>query len=168
MVESGIAYPEAPILTFPPCAGGRDLEATSTWAREGTSTWAREGTLVTRKKCPAIKPGKGKVRLLPERRLIRHPLSELLQSFLDSCDNLPDDAFQVGGRFSAMVFESVFVATCAEAYSSGALVKGMVNPDSLRRLRLDPEFYSATQSRTTATEQVRTRLSRAYKILSSD
>ena len=66
MVESGIAYPEAPILTFRPCAGGRDSEA--------TCTWAREGTLVTRKKYPAIKPGKGKVRLLPERRLIRHPL----------------------------------------------------------------------------------------------
>ena len=68
-------------------------------------------------------------------------LSDLLQSFLDSCDNLPDDAFQVGGRFSAMIFESVFVASCAEAYSSGTLVKGTINPDRLRRLRMDQEFY---------------------------
>ena len=93
-------------------------------------------------------------------------LEELLQSFLDSCENLVDDAFQAGGRFSPMVFESVFVASCSDAYSNGTLVRGKINPDSVRRLREDSAFFAATQSRTTATNQVHTRLSRAHEILS--
>ena len=93
-------------------------------------------------------------------------LQELLQSFMHSCANLPREAFQIGGRFSPMVFESVFVASCSDAYSAGGLVQGTISPDSVRTLRTDPKFLAASQSRTTSTDQVRMRLSRAREILS--
>ena len=95
-------------------------------------------------------------------------LEELLQSFIDSCINLGSEAFRVGGRFSPMVFESVFVAACSDAYSSGSLVQGKINSDSVINLRADPQFVAATQSRTTATDQVRIRLARAREIVSFD
>ena len=95
-------------------------------------------------------------------------LEKLLQSFIDCCGNLGDEAFRVGGRFSPMVFESVFVAACFDAYSSNSLVQGKINPDSVRNLRTDQQFLAATQSRTTATDQVRTRLARAREILFFD
>ena len=93
-------------------------------------------------------------------------LEELLQSFIDSCEGLSGDAFQVNGRFSPMVFESVFVATCHDAYSSGKLVRGRIKSESVKDLRADPAFLAATQSRTTATDQVNTRLARAREIIS--
>ena len=93
-------------------------------------------------------------------------LEDLLQSFMDSCESLPQDAFQIGGRFSPMVFESVFVAACLDAHSSGTLINGKINPESVQKLRADQTFVTATQSRTTATDQVRKRLSRAREILS--
>ncbi len=95
-------------------------------------------------------------------------LEGLLQSFIDSCSNLPNDTFQVGGRFSPIVFESVFVAACSGAYSSKTVVDGKINPNSVQKLRADTTFIGATQNRTTATDQVRKRLSRACEILSFD
>lgn len=95
-------------------------------------------------------------------------LEELLQSFLDSCTDLGSDAFQIGGRFSPMVFESVFVATCSQAYEANDTVRGKITPDSLRALRSDPQFSAAAQSRTTATDQVHKRLARAHEILVVD
>ncbi len=95
-------------------------------------------------------------------------LEELLQSFIDSCINLGNEAFRVGGRFSPMVFESVFVAACSDAYSSGSLVQGKINSDSVVKLRADQKFVAATRSRTTATDQVRIRLARAREIVSFD
>lgn len=95
-------------------------------------------------------------------------LEELLESFMESCAKLTADTFRIGGRFSPMVFESVFVASCSEAYGTGTLVSGKINPDSVVTLRTDRKFFSATQSNTTATDQVRTRLDRAREILSFD
>ena len=95
-------------------------------------------------------------------------LEELLQSFMDSCKNLTNDAFRIGGRFSPMVFESVFVAACSDAYSTGLLVQGNISRESVQKLRADAAFLAAAQSRTTATDQVRTRLCRAREILSFD
>lgn len=95
-------------------------------------------------------------------------LEALLQSFMDSCKNLTNDAFRIGGRFSPMVFESVFVAACSDAYSSGQLVQGNISRESVQKLRADPTFLTAAQSRTTAKDQVRTRLCRACEILAFD
>ena len=93
-------------------------------------------------------------------------LKQLLESFLASCQHLPSNAFHSAqNRFSPMVFESVFVAVCREAYEFGTSVKGKVALDSLNRLKGDKEFQSATQSETTRTSNVKKRIERALEIL---
>ena len=96
-------------------------------------------------------------------------LQRLLESFLASCQNLPPDAFHsTQGRFSPMIFESVFVAACLEPYNTGKVVKGKINLESLKRLKDDNHFRSATQSQTTSQRNVKERLERAREILVLD
>ena len=65
----------------------------------------------------------------------------LLDSFLESCRDLPSDAFHsINGRFSPMIFESVFVAACREPHESGCVVEGSIDLDSLNELKEDEEF----------------------------
>ncbi len=93
-------------------------------------------------------------------------LESLLDSFLNSCKALPSDAFRsIQNRFSPMIFESVFVAACHEPYTKDQQVEGEITLDSLNALKADPEFRSATQSRTTAAVNVNRRLSRAKKLI---
>ena len=93
-------------------------------------------------------------------------LEILLHSFLASCKDLPSNAFHSAeGRFSPMIFESVFVAVCTEPYGADQIVNGMIDAESLRDLKDDGEFRGATQFETAKTENVRTRLSRAQAIL---
>ena len=93
-------------------------------------------------------------------------LELLLDSFLSSCKTLPSDAFHsIQGRFSPMIFESVFVAACHEPYRQGQEVEGSITLDSLNVLKSDPDFRRATQSQTTAAANVNRRLSRAKKII---
>ena len=93
-------------------------------------------------------------------------LQGLLQSFLNSCQDLPPDAFHsTQGRFSPMIFESVFVAVCDGAYKQQIEIHGSIDLESLYALKDDPEFRNATQSKTSDSSNVRTRLSRARQIL---
>ena len=93
-------------------------------------------------------------------------LETLLESFLHSCSDLPKTAFQnTQGRFSPMIFESVFVASCAEPYAENRTISGKIDAESLSALKADSEFRRATQSKTSAPENVQTRLSRAIDIL---
>ncbi len=93
-------------------------------------------------------------------------LQQLLESFLISCQDLPSNAFQnIQGRFSPMIFESVFVAACREPYSVGTVVEGSVNLESLNSLKEDDVFRGATQSQTTSMANVKRRLERARDIL---
>ena len=50
-----------------------------------------------------------------------------------------------------MIFESVFVTACGEPYIKGLTINGHIDTESLRNLKEDKEFWSATQSRTAAT-----------------
>ena len=96
-------------------------------------------------------------------------LQSLLDSFLSSCKALPSDAFHsIQGRFSPMIFESVFVAICDEPYMKGQQVEGEIRLDSLNTLKSDPDFRNATLSRTTAALNVNQRLSRAKNIVVLD
>ncbi len=96
----------------------------------------------------------------------RERLQQLLESFLYSCRELPSDVFHsTRGRFSPMIFESVFVAACQEVYDRGQGGIGTIDAGSLRTLKDDPAFRDATQSRTSDTPNVKTRLSRAREIL---
>ena len=93
-------------------------------------------------------------------------LNQLLDSFLASCRHLPSNAFHsTKGRFSPMIFESVFVAACTEAYRSGQGVNGNIGVDSLNQLKEDLEFRRATQSQTTSQSNVKRRIERALEIL---
>ena len=96
-------------------------------------------------------------------------LRQLLGSFLDSCNGLPRDAFHnTRGRFSPMIFESVFVAACEGPYAEDRLVDGNVSERSLSALKEDGEFRNATQSRTSHSVNVTIRLERARAILELD
>ena len=96
-------------------------------------------------------------------------LRELLDSFLESCSELPQDAFHTSrGRFSPTIFESVFVAACEPPYAEGQLIKGRITSKSLSALKDDEAFKNATQSRTTASTNVVARLDRARSILELD
>ena len=91
-------------------------------------------------------------------------LQKLLDSFLDSCQNLPPNSFHsTKGRFSPMIFESVFVAACQKAYHAGQVVKGKIELDSLNYLKENSEFRSATQSQTTSQSNVKKRIERAQE-----
>ena len=93
-------------------------------------------------------------------------LASLLDSFLSGCKSLPSNAFHsVKGRFSPMIFESVFVAACHEPYVKGQPVEGKITLTSLNTLKDDPDFRSATQSQTTTVANVNQRLARAKKII---
>ena len=62
-------------------------------------------------------------------------LQRLLDQFLESCKDLPPDAFHSAqGRFSPMIFESVFVATCRGAYFENREIAGRVDDTSLKTL----------------------------------
>ncbi len=90
----------------------------------------------------------------------------LLDSFLVSCGDLPSDAFHsINGRFSPMIFESVFVATCRGPYEAGLNVRGKIELDSLKELKEDSDFRSATISQTTSQGNVRRRLGIARDII---
>ena len=96
-------------------------------------------------------------------------LDALLESFLLSCKGLPTDSFHsIQGRFSPMIFESVFVAACKQGYRENETVAGKINLQSLRDLKGDQDFRAATQSQTTSLANVRKRLERAREILELD
>ena len=93
-------------------------------------------------------------------------LQQLLQSFLDSCRDLPSDAFHsTPGRFSPMIFEAVFVALCAGPYVAKQTINGKVSASSLTALKQDPHFQEATLRATTQSASVQTRLSLAKKLI---
>ena len=106
-------------------------------------------------------------RTFDEKRLDQ--LQRLLQFFLDSCQDLAPDAFHSSkGRFSPMIFESVFVAVCTQPYTENSTINGRINAQSLRDLKNDTDFREATQSKTSDSTNVRTRLSRAKTLIVVD
>ncbi len=94
-------------------------------------------------------------------------LESLFDSFLESCSTLPNDAFQIRGRFSVMVFEAVFVAVCCVPYPDRNLVTGKTDERSVVQLKKDAEFVGATQKGTASKENVLTRLRRAQEIIAT-
>ena len=101
----------------------------------------------------------------------KHQLSTfqmLLESFLASCEDLSSNAFHsTQGRFSPMIFESVFVAVCRNPYAKSRSVEGKIISDSLDCLKNNPMFQGATQSQTTSRVNVKTRLEVAREILAT-
>lgn len=90
----------------------------------------------------------------------------LFESFLESCTNLANDAFQsTVKRFSITLFESIFAATCQEAYASKKMVVGKIDLDSVTEMKIDSKFLAAAERTTTSKSNLLTRLKRAREII---
>ncbi len=96
-------------------------------------------------------------------------LEELFLSFLDSCGNLPPDAFinKRNKRFNIALFEAVFTATCEAAFKARRVTEGNVEPSKVAALSSDPAFTAAALQGTTGTSNVETRLNRARELVGS-
>jgi hypothetical protein len=94
-------------------------------------------------------------------------LSCLLDSFLTSCANLPENAFvnKKSRRFNVALFESAFAATCKTALLEGRAVQGIMEATQLETLENDPEFQASLKEGTTQTKNVKKRIERAGAIL---
>jgi len=90
-------------------------------------------------------------------------LSELLDSFFDSCSELPDDAFlnKKNGRFNVALYEAVFSASCSEAFKQERLLEEDIDCQDVLDLENDEEFQLALIEGTTQTKNVKQRLERA-------
>jgi uncharacterized protein with ParB-like and HNH nuclease domain len=100
-------------------------------------------------------------------RQIRY-LSNLLESFLDACADLPDDAFlnKRNSRFNVAVFEAAFAAICGPAFAEEKLVpRNEISASGLEALAADANFLGAMTEGTTQTRNVKTRLERASAIV---
>jgi hypothetical protein len=94
-------------------------------------------------------------------------LEELFDSFLESTSSLPDDIFinKRNKRFNIALIESVFAASCVDAFESQGLIEGRLDADSIRRLSIDGEFMQAAGSGTTKSVNVLARLRRGRSIV---
>jgi uncharacterized protein with ParB-like and HNH nuclease domain len=93
-------------------------------------------------------------------------LSDLLVSFFQSCEHLPDDAFlnKRNRRFNVALYEATFAAICEPAFREKHLLDRRVCAERLAQLEVDAEFQQAMLEGTTQTKNVRTRLNRARAI----
>jgi len=93
-------------------------------------------------------------------------LEDLFKSFLESCSELGDTAFQSGiNRFSSSIFESIFAAACKTTFMSHKLIKGKITAESILKLKSDDRFTAASEKTTASKANVFTRLERALEII---
>jgi uncharacterized protein with ParB-like and HNH nuclease domain len=94
-------------------------------------------------------------------------LSELLDDFFESCEELPDDAFlnKKNGRFNVALFEAAFAATCLNAFKEKRLLDDYLESEDLQKLEEDNQFQSALVEGTTQTKNVELRLHRANELI---
>ncbi len=85
--------------------------------------------------------------------------------FLDGCGELDKSNFRISPkRFSIMLFESVFYASCKEAIDKkGATLP--ITPEFLEELKSDEDFKRFTYEKTTLLANVKGRLAKAKAIL---
>jgi uncharacterized protein with ParB-like and HNH nuclease domain len=96
-------------------------------------------------------------------------LSNLLDSFLQSCRNLPVNSFlnKKSRRFNVALFEASFAAVCKDALDKQRMLQGTLESDKLQQLENDVEFLDALKEGTTQTKNVKRRIERAAEILGS-
>lgn len=96
-------------------------------------------------------------------------LKDLFESFLDSCDQLTEDAFinRKNNRFNIALFEAVFTACCEDALEHKDMLDYYLDQDSVTSLERDDEFSIASIEGTTSRANVETRLGRARELVGS-
>ena len=93
-------------------------------------------------------------------------MGALFVSFLDSSDNLSETAFSTKqGQFSNSLFESIFVATCIEAFKKKELVSSKVVDNSVVALKENEEFINSNQGSVASKTNVTTRITKAIEML---
>ena len=93
-------------------------------------------------------------------------LGKLFESFLETCSNLPENAFKnKNNRFNVALYEAVFTAACEGAFAKRCFVTGALDIERIEELKEDKEFTAASQEGTTQTKNVTKRLSRAREIV---
>ena len=94
-------------------------------------------------------------------------LSELWDKFLDINNNFTIDSFKNNtGKFSAIIFESVFYVACKEALLTNDVnnVKVITN-EYIEKLKEDEIFQQHSKGKTTKRENVLSRTNRAEELL---
>jgi hypothetical protein len=90
----------------------------------------------------------------------------LFGAFVAAAKDLSKTAFVGGsGRFSAPVFESIFVAAARGSLAKGTVDIAHLDPARVAKLRSDPEFITMSQKATTNSKNVAGRIARANAIL---
>ena len=94
-------------------------------------------------------------------------LSMLLESFLNACAELPEDAFlnKKNRRFNVALYEAAFGSICSSAFREKRLLNGAISAVHLAQLEDDKQFLDATIEGTTQTKNVKARLNRAKAVL---
>ena len=93
-------------------------------------------------------------------------LKDLFISFLNSCQKLsPRDFYSSSSKFNISLFESVFVATCFNAFEGKQIVTGLIDQKSLSKLKNDKDFSAATQSGLASKSSVEIRMKRAKDLI---
>ena len=94
-------------------------------------------------------------------------LGGLFESFIKSCDDLPDDAFMGKKirRFNIALFESVFTAVCGKALPENRKTSGSISVQSVDDLVNDPVFIEASEKGTTSPKNVDSRLKLGEKYI---
>ena len=93
-------------------------------------------------------------------------LDSLFVSFLDSCDSLSETAFSTKqGQFSISLFESIFVATCIDAFKKKELVNAKIVNDTVVALKENEAFINSNQGSVASKTNVTTRITKAIEML---
>lgn len=93
-------------------------------------------------------------------------LNNLFKTFLEKTKDLPEEIFKTkNNRFSVMLFESVFYATCKDAFDCSDTAIHEIKAEKIERLKNDSDFIKSTADRTTSKDSVKSRLKTAREIL---
>ena len=93
-------------------------------------------------------------------------LENLFKKFIDSLPQHDQKFFHTKtGRFNISVSESIFLATCREAFSNKNYEIHPISIEQLDQLKNDEGFIEATQSNTASAKNVQFRLNKAIKVI---
>ena len=90
---------------------------------------------------------------------------DIWSNFLENCSGLNNTEFRSSNRFSIMLFESVFYASCKQAMENNEVNTKIITNNFIQKLKNDEDFKKFTYGKTTQLKSVNGRLERADTIL---